>query len=377
MQFLGFSIAEADLQRWLELLRGFALPRALTSVGLLLGATLLFLASRWLLQRIQKYFTSRTQTDLDDLVLALVQRMALLSIGFWALWRLADIWELGRTSMLVAAVWLVALSVPVSRFVTGLLEILERQMVPGTVTQLDDTALPLINKFVQFLVIGSGVLMGLQVLGIPIAPFLGGAGIAGLAISFAAKDTLSNLIAGVLLIMDRPFQVGDRIEIWSAPKNSATWGDVTEIGLRATKIRTPDNIIIVIPNNEIMRRDIINYTASGDDIRLRIPIGIAYDADAKLAKRLALEVAAAVEGIRDHPAPVVITRSFGASAVNLEARVWVTARRRRDIGDRFTDRIKAMFDEHGVEIPFPKRDLYIKSMPMPAAPTDDAESQDA
>jgi hypothetical protein len=75
--------------------------------------------------------------------------------------------------------------------------------------------------------------------------------------------------------------VGDRIEVWAAPVNSATWGDVVEIGLRATKIRTTDNLIIVIPNNEIMRRDIVNYTASGSHIRLRIPVSIAYNADSE------------------------------------------------------------------------------------------------
>jgi small-conductance mechanosensitive channel len=93
-------------------------------------------------------------------------------------------------------------------------------------------------------------LLALDVLGINVVPFVAGAGVVGIAVGFAAKDTLSNLIAGVLLIMDRPFEVGDRIEVWSAPKNSATWGDVIDIGLRATKIKTTDNIVIIIPNNE-------------------------------------------------------------------------------------------------------------------------------
>jgi small-conductance mechanosensitive channel len=93
-------------------------------------------------------------------------------------------------------------------------------------------------------------------MGFNIMPFVAGAGVAGIDIGFAANDTLSNLIAGVLLIIDRPFEVGDRIEVWSAPKNAATWGDVIDIGLRATKIRTTDNIVIVISNNEMMKRDI-------------------------------------------------------------------------------------------------------------------------
>jgi hypothetical protein len=125
-------------------------------------------------------------------------------------------------------------------------------------------------------------------------PFIAGAGVAGVAIGFAAKDTLSNLIAGVLLIVDRPFEIGDRIEVWNAPSGSATWGDVIDIGLRATKIRTTDNIVIVIPNNKIMTRDIINYTLISDRIRVRINVGIAYDADVQKARDILVELAKTV-----------------------------------------------------------------------------------
>ena len=186
----------------------------------------------------------------------------------------------------------------------------------------------------------------------------------GIGISFAAKDTLSNLIAGVLLTVDRPFEVGDRIEIWGAPKLQANWGDIVEIGLRATTIRTTDNIMVIIPNNEIMRRDIINYTSSGASIRLRIPIGIAYDASVEEAKKLCLQAADECKYVKNDPVPVCILRSFGSSSVDLQLRVWLLdARQRRDADDWLTERVKALFDEAGVEIPYPKRDLYIKQAP--------------
>jgi small-conductance mechanosensitive channel len=116
--------------------------------------------------------------------------------------------------------------------------------------------LDLLKKFSGIIIYTIGGILALDAMGFNIMPFVAGAGVAGIAIGFAAKDTLSNLIAGVLLIIDRPFEVGDRIEVWSAPKNAATWGDVIHIGLRATKIRTTDNIVIIIPDNEIMKRDI-------------------------------------------------------------------------------------------------------------------------
>lgn len=183
----------------------------------------------------------------------------------------------------------------------------------------------------------------------------------GIAIGFAAKDTLSNLIAGVLLLIDRPFEVGDRIEVWSAPANSATWGDVIDIGLRATRIKTTDNIVIVIPNNEIMMRDIINYTTITDEIRVRIPIGIAYDADVKKAKEIIIKISLELEWVMKEPAPKIVVKTFGDSAVNLEARIWISdPRKRMDTISYITDRVKEEFQEEGIEIPYPKRDIYIK-----------------
>jgi len=198
-------------------------------------------------------------------------------------------------------------------------------------------------------------------LGVNVMPFIAGAGVAGIAIGFAAKDTLSNLIAGVLLIVDRPFEVGDRIEVWTAPSGSATWGDVIDIGLRATKIKTTDNIIIIIPNNEIMKRDIINYTIITSKIRVRVNIGIAYDADMEKAKELIIKVADSAEWIAKDPAPKVVVRNFGASSVDLQLRVWIgDARKRMDTISYITDNIKAEFDKGGIEIPYPKRDIFIK-----------------
>ncbi|MEJ2152709.1 MAG: mechanosensitive ion channel family protein, partial [Gemmatimonadota bacterium] len=321
-----------------------------------------WLAARWVLRRIERRMTSRTETDIDDLVIQLIRRLVLISIVFWGAWRLAQIWELGHMSRTIGAVWIVMLSLPISAFVSGALRFVEEKLVPRTESRLDDTALPLLNRIARILVIGLGVLIALTFLGIDITPILAGAGVLGLGVSLAAKDTLSNLIAGLLLIIDRPFQVGDRIELWNAPTETGSWGDVVEIGLRATKIRNPDNLIIVVPNNEIMRRDIINYTASGPHIRLRIPIGIAYNANAEKAKALIIEVAKSTEGVKATPEPVVITRRFGESSIDLELRVWIReARDRRAIGDTIGDQVKKKFDEHGIEIPFPRRDIVVRN----------------
>lgn len=362
--FLGFDLSSIDWDALLQTARGWMLPRLAESLLLLITALVLLVASRWLLRRLHDRFARRTKTQIDDILLMMVTRCLSLSIGFWALWRLCSIWGQDELARIVVTVWIVAFSLPVSRFVADILKIFEERVVASTTTHLDDTALPWVNRTVQFFIVGIAAMTGLHELGINITPLLAGASVAGFAISFAAKDTLANVISGVLLVLDRPFQVGDRIELWGAPVDQATWGDVVEIGLRATRIRTSDNITVIIPNSVITQRDIVNWTTGDPSIRLRIPIGVAYDAPSEKARAVLLRVADECSDVLKEPAPVAIIRRFGASSVDFELRVWIDdARQRRAAQDWITDRVKRAFDAEGIEIPYPKRDLYIKSMP--------------
>ncbi|HDM77662.1 MAG TPA: mechanosensitive ion channel family protein [Deltaproteobacteria bacterium] len=241
-----------------------------------------------------------------------------------------------------------------------LVRYLEENVASKTETKFDDIVIDLVDKFSAAIIYTLAVVMALDFLGVNVMPFIAGAGVASLAIGFAAKDTLSNLIAGVLLLIDRPFEVGDRIEVWSAPKNASTWGDVLDIGLRATKIRTTDNIIIIIPNNEIMTRDIINYTTISEEIRVRIPIGVAYESDIDRAKKVILDIIGEMDWTSSHRPPRVVVRNLGDFFVELQARVWIKdARRRMDTIDYVVDRVKEAFERNGIEIPYPKREIYM------------------
>jgi small-conductance mechanosensitive channel len=258
------------------------------------------------------------------------------------------------------ALFVILFARPTKNFLIVTIRYLQSRVAHKTDSKIDDIIFDLLIRFSNFIIYTVAVVIALDLLGINVVPFVAGAGIAGVAIGFAAKDTLSNLIAGVLLIVDRPFEVGDRIEVWNAPTGSATWGDVIDIGLRATKIKTTDNIVIIIPNNEIMLRDIINYTIISENIRVRINIGIAYDADLQKAKKAILKVAKATEWVLDDPPPKVVVRNFGESAVDLQLRVWIhDARRRMDTISDITDKVKEAFDAEGIEIPYPKRDIYV------------------
>lgn len=367
MEFLGFNFGSIDIGTLWRAALAYASLRWMPTAATIVLAAVVYFIVRWILGRAKKRWVKRTETRLDDHFVEFLLSAGLFSIIAWAAWRLIHVWSIPNATgdsplaaNWVLAIWVGLLFLPLSRFIGDILDVVEGRVIAKGETTLDETAFPLINRTVRFIILALGAVLALDLLGLNIAPLLAGAGVMGLALSLAAKDTLSNLIAGVLLIMDRPFKVGDRIELWSAPNETGTWGDVIEIGLRATKIRNPDNLVIVVPNSQIMVRDIINYTMSGQDIRLRIPFSVAYESDIDRAKVLLIEAAKKVEGVKLSPAPIVIVRGFGPSDVQIQLRVWILeARNRRRIADEITGKAVAAFADAGVEIPYPKRELII------------------
>jgi len=338
-------------------------------VAVLFGAFLVWLVVKRILTALEnrsvKYKFLRVKKEL----FAVLRKMA----GLVLIWLVGLIWirllQVAVVENILHAVFILLAAGPIKTILLVLLEVLERNLAERTETNLDNIVIDLLNKFSGAIVYATAAVIALDVLGVNVMPFIAGAGVLGVAVGFAAKDTLSNLIAGILLIIDRPFEIGDRIEVWSVPTGSASWGDVIDIGLRATRIKTTDNIVVIIPNNEIMTRDIVNYTSISTSIRVRINIGIAYDADLPKAKKLIIEAAQSADWILANPAPKVVVRNFGESSVDLQARVWIKdARRRMDTIDYITDKVKTLFDRNGIEIPFPKRDITIVDRPVGTGP---------
>lgn len=333
---------------------------ALNATGAIILAAIAWIIIKTILRLIRKRLTLfhwfSMHEELFDMVRKTIGLGLILFLGTY----LIRLFHLEMIEKLYLALFVVLMATPIKNFLLIILNYLEQKWADKTDTKIDNIVFDLLNRFSGAIVYAVAVVLALDIMGINVMPFVAGAGVLGVAIGFAAKDTLSNLIAGILLIIDRPFEIGDRIEVWSAPKGSASWGDVTDIGLRATKIKTTDNIIIVIPNNEIMKRDIVNYTLSSTSIRVRINIGVAYDTDIEMAKTLILNVASDVTWVQDHPKPKVVVRNFGESSVDLQLRVWIKdARQRMNTISTVTDRVKSAFDREKVEIPYPKRDIHI------------------
>jgi len=314
------------------------------------------------MNRLEKKYRERPFFEKNRRLFFLLKRAGHYCILIAAGTAFINLFDLPIVHKIFGAFMIMLLASIVCSIVNSLLPYLEHNLSKRTNTKIDDVIINLSKKFSGIIIYTAGGIMALDKLGLNVMPFVAGAGVVGIALGFAAKDTLSNVISGVLLIIDRPLKVGDRIEVRAAPKNSATWGDVIDIGLRATKIRTTDNIVIIIPNNEFMNRDIVNYTSITDEIRVRIPIGISYESNLQKAKEIIIGISLQLDWVMRDPAPKVVVRNFGESSVDLQARVWISdPRKRMDTISYITDNVKEAFDREGIEIPYPKREIYIRT----------------
>lgn len=197
------------------------------------------------------------------------------------------------------------------------------------------------------------IVMAASQLGVDVSALLAGFGVIGIAIGFAAQETVANTIAGFLIFWDRPFKIGDYITTQSL------YGEVREITLRTTRIRTNDNTFVVIPNKQVIGDTLVNHSMYGAT-RVVVEIGIAYKEKIAEARTVLLAVLPSIEGVITHPAPDVVARSLGDSSVNLEIRVWIDeAEQEMPVQARVVEAAKVALDNAGISIPFPHLQLFV------------------
>jgi small conductance mechanosensitive channel len=214
----------------------------------------------------------------------------------------------------------------------------------------------LVDSLYRYTVLAFGLIMAIDQLGVNVAAALAGVGVAGIAIGFAAQDSVANVISGILIFWDKPFVVGDWIT------TEGQYGKVTNITLRTTRIRTPRNTFVVVPNKRIIDELLENHSKHGE-LRVDVPIGIAYKEDIREAREVLLGAVDTVEQALDDPRPDLVVDELGGSSVNLKVRVWVaSADDQRKTYYEVTEKAKLALDKGGIEIPFPHLQLYVDNV---------------
>lgn len=213
------------------------------------------------------------------------------------------------------------------------------------------------------------VLFATDFLGISLTALTVFSGAFGLAVGFGLQKTFGNLISGIILLMDRSIKPGDVVAV--ADGTNRTVGQVNRIGIRAVSVITRDRIEYLIPNEHLMTSVVENWSYSSRDVRIRVPVSVAYGTDIELAERLMLEAANSLPRVRDHFEPTIWLTSLGDNGINFEVQVWIDDPE-IGIGNLRSDLLKTllrMFREHGIEVPFPQRDIRVRQWPEGEPPT--------
>jgi small-conductance mechanosensitive channel len=201
-------------------------------------------------------------------------------------------------------------------------------------------------------------LSGLREMGFKLSVLLGAAGVLSVAIGFASQTSASNLISGLFLIGEGPFSIGDTIRV------GQTEGEVLSVDLLSVKLRTGDNLYVRIPNEQLIKSEVINLTRFPIR-RLNLPIGIAYKEDIGKVREVLLDVALRNPLCLNEPAPSIIVQGFGASSVDLMFSVWTRRENFLTMRDSMQEAIKCAFDDAGIEIPFPQVSVHAGSGTSP------------
>jgi small conductance mechanosensitive channel len=218
--------------------------------------------------------------------------------------------------------------------------------------EVDETIISFVSSMTYYILLVVFVLAALSQLGIQTTSFVAIIGAAGLAIGLALQGSLANFAAGFLMIIFRPFKVGDYIE------GAGTAGTVEKIQIFTTQLKTPDNKTVIIPNASLTAGNIVNYSTKGTR-RCDLVFGIGYEDDIDKARKILEEIIAADDRILKDPAPLIAVSELADSSVNFVVRPWVKADDYWGVYFDLTEKGKNRFDEEGISIPFPQRDVHL------------------
>jgi small-conductance mechanosensitive channel len=342
----------------------FTYDTFLQLVIIVLGTIVIAQIVTFLLSVIGKHIAHKTKTDLDDKVIDALRGPVFYTImltGIYMAFRILFFGDVIKNFTLpffhtiLTMMWTLFLV----RFTRVLFESLSDNTKVKFITV---HTLPLFLNL-SFVVIWSiSVYVMFSIWGINMTAWLASAGVAGIAIGFAAKDTLANLISGVFILTDVPYKIGDWIVLDSGER-----GKVTNIGIRTTRMINTDDMEVTVPNAVIGNATLTNESGgdTGKEYRVKVPFSVAYGSDIDEVEKIVLEIADKNENALSKPAPRVRFRMFGASSLDYELLVRVESSAKKGVTIHELNRaIYKEFARQNIEIPYIKQDLYIKELPQ-------------
>lgn len=301
---------------------------------------------------------------------------SLIKSDFWSRTIAVSIWTIAALNILGwldAAIRMLGHAViPLGEFRISLLLMLEGAILlavllwlagfaaEGVERVLSQSNLPpsqkvLFHKIAKFLLISVAVLIGLNAVGIDFTALAVFSGALGIGIGFGLQKVFANLMSGFILLMDKSIKPGDVIAVGD------TYGWVNRLGARYVSILTRDGKEHLIPNEILITEAVENWTYSDDKIRIHVPVGVSYNSDIQLVKKLLLEIAAALPRVLEYPCPVCLVTGFGENSVDFELRVWIedAVNGIANVRSAIYEEAWKVFKENNIEIPFPQRDLNL------------------
>jgi small-conductance mechanosensitive channel len=283
-----------------------------------------------------------------------------------SLWNL-PLYTSGETTITLSTVLYLAIVIVSLFYVTGKLKnwVVER-LLSGS--HVDLGVRHAVGAIVRYIVVSLGLIVILQTAGINLSTLTVLFGALGVGVGFGLQSITNNFVSGIILLLERPIKVGDRIEV------GEVHGDVVNISPRATTIVTNDNIAIIVPNAEFISSRVVNWSYTDRDVRFNFPIGVSYSSDPERVRDVLLELARVHPGVLKDPPPTVLFHEFGDSSLNFILRVWTRqfATIPGVLRSELNFAISRAFKEQGIEIPFPQRDLHIRSGVLAIKTTTDA-----
>jgi MscS family membrane protein len=353
MNFLGL-----DSRQWIDI--------GISAIVLVMVPTIgRKIVTKWLTRLIQS-IVGRTETKLDDALLpaarAPIYWLVIAATSHWAVFRLAFLplavlpfWRqfffVTYLILAVALIW---------RSVSAFFGWYSQHITESSDPRLSTQAVPLLRRIILAIIAGIAIIILLGRLNVDVSALVATMGIGTLAIALAAQAALSDTISGILIMIDRPFRIGDRIEI----RDLNTWGNVIDIGLRSTRIQTLDNRTVIIPNSVIEKSLVVNHSFPDTHYRIQMEVGVAYGTDIEFARKTLTEAISNVEGVLNNRSVDALFLNFGDSALIFRLRWWIESYiDTRPMFDKVNTAVYNALQSANILIPFPQREVRIIQEP--------------